>query len=246
MTPQTTPQPRTRVTPRDVFGRAGHPHGDRRTLQSPVDIPTDRAIPTRLPVLTFHHPPAAHTTLTLRYERPGSHQPSCQHPDRETTIGAEVAPQGARLDVGGVRHTFAGVHWHTPAEHLLNGTRFPLEQHAKYVADDGTRLVVAVLFREGEANPLLERLFRALPQPGAEAELREVDLAALFPATLGSYRYTGSLTTCPYTSPVHWIVLADPLTAADHQIELYRERFPDSNARPTQPLGPRHVRTDTK
>jgi carbonic anhydrase len=59
-----------------------------------------------------------------------------------------------------------------------------------------------------------------------------------------SFRYTGSLTTPPFTTGVSWIVLAEPITFSADQMARFRRLFPHGNSRPVQDIDGRIVRTD--
>jgi carbonic anhydrase len=61
---------------------------------------------------------------------------------------------------------------------------------------------------------------------------------------LFSARYTGSLTTPPYTTGVRWIVLTTPIELSPAQITAFRALFPEGNARAVQPLDGRAIETD--
>ncbi|KAE8909166.1 hypothetical protein PF005_g9109 [Phytophthora fragariae] len=55
------------------------------------------------------------------------------------------------------------------------------------------------------------------------------------------FRYTGSLTTPPYSEGVQWVVVSDMLEASPEQLELFRNFLPTPNARDTQKLNGRKV-----
>jgi carbonic anhydrase len=59
-----------------------------------------------------------------------------------------------------------------------------------------------------------------------------------------SYRYSGSLTTHPYTIGVNWIVLADVIAFSTDQMARFRMLFPHGNSREVQDIDGRTVRTD--
>ncbi|HZG90081.1 MAG TPA: carbonic anhydrase family protein, partial [Pseudonocardia sp.] len=81
-----------------------------------------------------------------------------------------------------------------------------------------------------------------LPQEcGDEIAVPGVDLAAALPRDLTTFRYTGSLTTSPFTEPVSWNVLARRGRVATATLDGFRSLFPDGDARDTQPLNGRTV-----
>jgi carbonic anhydrase len=62
----------------------------------------------------------------------------------------------------------------------------------------------------------------------------------LMPADSGYYTYDGSLTTPPCSEGVRWIVLKNPITVSQAQVEQHRALFGDT-ARPVQLLQGRTV-----
>src|SRR4051812_20196344 len=86
--------------------------------------------------------------------------------------------------------------------------------HLVHAAADGSTLVVAVFLRAGAANATLAPMFSQLPkQSGAHARVTQVNLSALIPRHEESARYTGSLTTPPFTKGVRWVVIARQSTS---------------------------------
>jgi carbonic anhydrase len=163
----------------------------------------------------------------------------------------------------GVEYDLRELHFHAPGEHQFNATPYPLEMHMvhqewKDVAsgyDGGKRLVIAVLFKVGEANWELERLLKNLPASGKyipEPNSRAVIEPGLYfhnmlPRIGGqhedadsfnkaSYRYSGSLTTPGCAEGISWIVLSTPVTASADQIRRLAAVMPANNARPLQNL----------
>ena len=57
-------------------------------------------------------------------------------------------------------------------------------------------------------------------------------------------RYSGSLTTAPYTEPVDWVVLKQPIEMSAEQIAAFRELFEEGNSREPQPRNGRQIVTD--
>ena len=90
---------------------------------------------------------------------------------------------------------------------------------------------------------LIETLWRNLP---AEKEKEvsppavNINAAALLPATLGYYTYTGSLTTPPCSEGVRWMVLKTPSPVSAREVNVFATRYPN-DARPVQPLNGREV-----
>lgn len=205
--------------------------------QSPIDIRGDELVigkPSAIPPLWFHY--ATHATVDL--ENTGS-------PGEESTVRANVTPGDAELRVAGVDYRLVQFHWHIPAEHEVDGVRFPMEMHLVHNGTDGSTLVIGVFLRAGAANSTLTPIFNSLPtQSGGHASVADVDIAKLIPEHAAkSARYTGSLTTPPFTEGVHWIVLAPPIDVSPAQMAEFGALFPEGNAREVQALNGRTVAT---
>ena len=205
--------------------------------QSPIDIRgDDLQIVTKqaVPPLTFHY--GTHATVDL--ENTGS-------PNEEATVRANVAAGNGEVRVGDRAYRLVQFHWHTPAEHEVDEQRFPMEMHLVHAAADGSTLVVAVFLRAGAANATLAPMFSQLPkQSGAHAKVTQVNLSALIPRHEESARYTGSLTTPPFTEGVRWVVIAPPIDVSQEQIAAFAALFPEGNSRHVQPVNGRRVATD--
>jgi carbonic anhydrase len=59
-----------------------------------------------------------------------------------------------------------------------------------------------------------------------------------------SLRYSGSLTTSPFTEPVAWVVLKQPIQMSAEQIDAFHELFEEGNSREPQALNGRRVASD--
>jgi carbonic anhydrase len=206
-----------------------------RPRQSPINLRRRRTtFVERLPKLRFRYPEAIDVTLV----NTGS-------PGEFATVRADVPQGAARLLLKGARWDLLQFHWHTPSEHQVEGRHTPLEMHLVHSRADGALLVVAVFIERGHRNRALGPMFRALPDVSGETrEVANVRLGELLPQRRESFRYVGSLTTPPFTEPVRFVVLADPIEASRPQIRSFREIFPERNSREVQPLNGRKVRSD--
>ena len=130
------------------------------------------------------------------------------------------------------------VHFHTPAEHAFDGSRYPLVAHFVHASDDGKLGVLGVMFAEGAANGELQKIVDGVGR-GSGSAVR-LDLTDLVPDDLKVYRYMGSLTTPPCSEGVNWHVADKPLTASAAQIRAMEAAL-GSSARSIQPLNGRLV-----
>jgi carbonic anhydrase len=205
--------------------------------QSPIDLRRSEITFVRpLRRIRFRYP----RRVEVRLVNTGS-------PGEFATVRAEVPAGAAHITLGGVRWGLEQFHWHTPSEHEIEGRRTPLEMHFVHTSADGAILVIAVFIERGRNNGAIEPMFRDLPdQPNGTRDVSGVRLRALLPEERESFRYSGSLTTPPFTEPVRWVVMADSISASRRQIGAFRELFDEGNSREVQPLNGRKVRSDTK
>lgn len=144
------------------------------------------------------------------------------HTIRVTTSGGMLMHDGR---IYGLRQ----FHVHTPAEHTLNGTRYPAEVHLVHRAQDGTLAILGVFVEEGSTtNPALKTWIT-----GADTTMT-FRPTQFFPQKQNYYTYEGSLTTPPCSEPVRWMVMDRPISASAAQLDTLRAHQPD-NARPLQP-----------
>jgi len=135
-------------------------------------------------------------------------------------------------------------HVHTPGETQWHNETFPMEVHLVHQSDDGGVAVVAVFVTGGEPNRALETMLNKAPrEKGTERKLTSntINPGSLLPAKLEYYNFMGSLTTPPCSEGLHWIVLANPITASPAQIVRFKQANNGVNARPVQPLYSRIV-----
>ena len=102
--------------------------------------------------------------------------------------------------------------------------------------------MVGLLFRIGEASPIVQGLIAAAPNVGATVDLEDGPAAAGFiPGSPGYYGYNGSLTTPPCTEGVRWIVMRSVGTVSQGQAARLQELTSGPNNRPVQPIGERRI-----
>ena len=81
--------------------------------------------------------------------------------------GWESQP-GSVMVLDGVRYELAQFHFHTPAEHRLQGRQYPAELHLVHRGPNGELAVFGVLIENGRENAALKPL---IPKP-AESSWR--------------------------------------------------------------------------
>ncbi|MFZ4573282.1 MAG: carbonic anhydrase [Phycisphaerales bacterium] len=203
--------------------------------QSPIDIRNENiSYNAALPSLNFSY--SQNTPLDV--VNTGS-------PDEEATVKANVPAGAGSVSVSGNTYDLLQFHFHTPAEHWLNGHESEMELHMVHRDAGGNLMVVGRWIEEGPANAALDSIFSNLPTSTADPRsIASFDLTSMLTADLYSFRYHGSLTTPPYTEGVNWVLLTQPLTMSHAQIEAFRTLFPHDNSRLPQALNGRIVETD--
>ena len=150
----------------------------------------------------------------------------------------------SRMSLDGLEYTLAEAHWHNPSEHTVEGERFALEMHLVHKRGDSKIAVVGVLYRLGQANAVIQTLIDMGPQPGQNMELSlSLGSTDYLPEKNSYYRYSGSLTTPPYTEGVEWMVMSEIQEISSEQVQqLAALTGGGTNSRPLQPLGNRKIR----
>lgn len=201
--------------------------------QSPINIRSDNTYFGRLSPLHFNL--SSGTDLSVINN--GS-------PSAESTIRANVLPGAGSLTVDGTAYSLAQFHFHEPSEHLENNKPAPMEMHLVFANADNL-VVVGRLVNEGSFNSALGPIFSDLPETVTETKsVDNFNLNSLLPDRMETFRYTGSLTTPPFTEGVQWINFAQPMEMSATQIQAFATLFPEGNARPVQPLNGRIILTD--
>jgi len=188
--------------------------------QSPIDIPTKTAIGSQLSAISWR----------------GLYQAKVIN-GTATTLQADGTGQAYLNDRD---FTFQQLHFHTPAEHLLDGVAAPIEWHLVHRSATGQLAVVAVFGRIGKPNASFQGLLDQL-KPGAQTTPTEpISLTDLLPDTGTVYHYLGSLTTPPLTETVEWYVCDATVMLGEAQLAAYKALFP-ANQRVVQPLNDRPI-----
>lgn len=205
--------------------------------QSPIDFcKNEIKFVDHLPRIDFSYPQGTDVTLV-----------NIGSPGEFATIRADVPTGAAHITLSRIRYDLLQFHWHTPSEHEIEGRDTPLEMHLVHRRADGALLVIGVFIERGRANRALDPVFKELPeQPGGTRIVPNVRLRGLLPDERESFRYSGSLTTPPFTEPVAFIMFANSITLSGRQINTFQELFNKGNSRKVQPLNGREVLSDAE
>ena len=94
---------------------------------------------------------------------------------------------------------------------------------------------------EGDASPLVGRLWAGMPKALAEANLADtISATDVLPEGEGYVTYSGSLTTPPCTEGVRWFVMKDRVTWSAEQLAVFKKAI-GPNALPTMALNDRDI-----
>ncbi len=205
--------------------------------QSPISISTDHLLlNSTLKPLTRDYRPGKATLI-----------------NRGFVVGVRFEEDVGSLAVDGKNYSLKQMHWHTPAEHVIDGNKYAAELHLVHIADDGNYTVVSILYQLGDPDPLLSKLTKGLDELGkdkcgrdeiSQYNLGTIDTKLIKRNTRKYYRYLGSLTTPPCSEPVIWNILGKVRKVSKEQIAALKVPLnPEckNNARPQQHLNDRRV-----
>jgi carbonic anhydrase len=151
---------------------------------------------------------------------------------------------GGGLTVGGRPYRLTQFHFHHPSEHLVNGKGFAMEAHFVHSAVDGELAVIGVFIVPGKTNSVMTKIVATMPVEENSPVPADpaIDPNGLLPVRRDYYHYEGSLTTPPCSETVDWLVFAEPIEAAEADIERFAKLY-SMNARPVQDRHRRFILT---
>jgi carbonic anhydrase len=158
-------------------------------------------------------------------------------PKGYNTSAYATKPSADTLELLGDHYALQSFHFHTPAEHQINGEVYPFEGHFIHENKAGRFAVVGIFFKLGAPNAEFEKFLNALPDHSAT-----LDISKFYPANKEYYSYVGSLTTPPCTEGLAWIVMHDPMEISAEQLATFNDKVTKFNARQPQAT---HGRTVT-
>jgi carbonic anhydrase len=162
--------------------------------------------------------------------------------DNGHTIQVNYAP-GSTLSAGGRTYVLKQFHFHHPSEEHVNGHGFDMVAHLVHADADGRTAVVAVLFKTGNANALINQLWNNIPaekNKAVDVSGTTVNARDLLPSDLGYFTFSGSLTTPPCSEDVTWFVLKSTASLSPSQLAAFAKLY-SNNARPIQPTNRREI-----
>ena len=237
-TPESTPQTEP-AAPTDHWGYSGETgpahwaelsqHSDcGGSKQSPINILSVRAVAdTSRAELAIHYADSTRITDVV---------------NNGHTIQYDF-DRGDYVTYDSVRYDLQQFHFHEPAEHTIDGIRYPMVLHLVHTNAGKKYLVLAVMVKEGESSAPFTFLERLLPLGVDEPRVvdQQFALEQNLPLDHHYYHYVGSLTTPPCTEGVDWFVFRQPITISHAQVVTLRELMPLNNYRDEQALNGRVV-----
>ncbi|KAL2502711.1 Alpha carbonic anhydrase 7 [Forsythia ovata] len=204
------------------------------TMQSPIDLSNARVKFISQPIIRNYKP----SNATLK------------NSGHDIWVGWNG--DAGSIFINGTEYRLQGVHWHTPSEHTINGTRFDMELHMVHESPDpnvqNRTAVIGVLYKIGRPDEFLSKLNQSISslidKKGEERELGIIDPNDIQAESQSYYRYMGSLTTPPCTEGVIWTVNTKVKNVSKNQIKLLKEAvlyYAEENARPLQPRNNRDI-----
>lgn len=158
---------------------------------------------------------------------------------RDTGRIIQVDSEGGTLKVGDRQYTLLRLQFHVPSEHTIEGRRFDAVLDLVHVDADSQLAVVSLQLVVGDEN---EFVGDVLDQLALHVDERgEVDVEDLSLDDSAYYTYVGSLTMPPCSEGVRWIILSEPATLSEEQLEALAG-YHENNHRPEQPLNNRTIR----
>lgn len=151
---------------------------------------------------------------------------------------------GDYITIEGVTYELKQFHFHEPAEHLIDGIRYPMVIHLVHKSENGTYAVLAVMAKEGKSSKPFDFLESFLPIPVGENRIVDsaFDMNLNLPDNRAYFTYSGSLTTPPCTENVQWFIFKNPITVSLSQVEKLKALMPLNNYRDEQSLNDREIK----
>jgi len=143
---------------------------------------------------------------------------------------------GSTIEIDGKTFELKQFHFHSPSENTINGESFPMEAHFVHAAH-------AVMFKIGDENEGISKLWKQMPAKAGEkaAMASQVKADDVLPQDRDYYRFNGSLTTPPCTEGVLWMVMKQPMTVSQEQVDAFTHVMHHPNNRPVQSVHARPV-----
>ena len=142
--------------------------------------------------------------------------------------------RGSEVRVGDQAYRLLQVHWHTPAEHFLDGQDFAAEVHLVHIGAEDRLLVVGAIYELGEPDAIVRRIIDETIRAESDGSAPALNASELVPPADAFTHYVGSLTAPPFSEPVLWYLSRTIATVSERQVEQLQALTNGPNARPLQ------------
>lgn len=206
-------------------------------MQSPIDLSSER-----VKIM------ASSGNLKRKYKPANASVYNRGH-DIQVQWDGTPGPAGS-IKINGSDYFLHQCHWHSPAEHSINGRRYDMELHMVHVnlLNVNNRIaVVGQFYKIGQPDPFLAKLMghiKSMTDSKGGKYMGVIDAREIKMGGKKYYRYMGSLTVPPCTEGVFWTINKKVRTVSREQVSLLREAvhdYAEQNARPLQPLKQREI-----
>jgi len=151
--------------------------------------------------------------------------------------------EGSNIIIDNQTYDLKQFNFHSSSENTINGKSYPLEMQLIHINKKGKIAVIAIMFKEGQENKSLNKIWDYLPSKKGEfdkSKSHRINIASLIPMKTSYYKWSGSLTTPPCSENVSWHLLKAPINISKRQIHKITTIM-GSNNRPIQDLNGRSV-----
>ena len=142
--------------------------------------------------------------------------------------------RGSTISVGDESYRLLQVHWHTPAEHFVDGQDFAAELHLVHIGEGDQLLVVGTIYQLGDADAAVQRMIEEAIRAESSGGAPQLSSAEFNPPSGRYSHYVGSLTAPPFSEPVLWYLSDQIGTVSERQVEQLQALTNGANARPLQ------------
>jgi carbonic anhydrase len=158
------------------------------------------------------------------------------------TIKVEPTNKTYTTTYGTTVYTLKEFHFHQPAEHEAPGLPARMELHFVNTAANGNAVAIAVFLQSQDANEAFRTIMRAAPARNGDKPVTvTINPNQLLPVDRHYWMYMGSLTTCPLTQNVRWIVLQHGVKVDDLSMDRFHAIFPEGDARKVMDINRRFI-----
>lgn len=136
-------------------------------------------------------------------------------------------------------YKFQQVHFHYPAEHVIDGKKFDFEIHLVHQSAQGDNLVIGLMVEIGDYSDVFQRILDNF----SSLQTNKVDISIndWIPKKTKSLHYIGSLTTPPLTEEIDWYLFSEQVYSISKEQFLNYKRLFLPNSRDLQAINDRRI-----